>query len=390
MGLGLACALLSGAFPALATTARIAALGGRSDFFTDDANTYRWSSIVADYPDLVIIDTGRFDLSSGYHDTWGTTRSGPGVGLHAALDPKHRWGTLGIFLHGQESAVDPGSLHNSNLTGIISGIYAHRLGSLTAALHFRHARDTRGFPAHLGLDSQSVTTTRNDLGAGVRWSPGHNILLDLDGEVRGVNQDFPAQTSAYPEGDFDSWDSFNLRTRAFIGINDRLALVALAEHISDNVTLITSGDEGLAPFPVDRTLVHLGMGLNFFPDPDNMLVLSSEFLTATDNAGYDEPFANPAGQLIDHALVLRLAFETRLNPWLTARASAGLETISSGNIDTDHIPLAMGLSAYAARIALDLAVSDRLPRTISRLALSEEVDESATWLTVNLRYAFRD
>ncbi len=392
-GLVLACGAFFLPAIATATTARTTALGGRSDFFTDDANTRRWCAVVGDYPDLATLESGHFDLGGGYHNQWGAIVSGPGVRLHAKLDAAGRRGTLGFFLNGRQDDMDPGSLHHSRLAGSLEGIYARRCGPATLALQYRRASSTTDL-ADLGGPSTGVLkATRSDLGGGLRMNLGSRAMLDLAGELRGISQDVPAALANIADGALDGWGSFDLRGRAFIGLGDRIALVPVAEYIHEHFRLVQDFADGMNSSNIDRELVHLGLGLNFFANLDNMLVLSGEFMGAGDNAREGLPADSPGGQLIDQAIVLRLAFESRLNPWLTARGSAGLQTVTidspTGNLDADHVPLAVGLSAYAAHLALDVAVSDRLPSTLTNLALAPVEDEDSTWLIVNLRYEFR-
>ncbi len=389
-GAGLLGLALLAAVPAAATTARIAALGGRPDFFTDDAETRRWCAALADYPDLVTIDSGRFDPGGGYHDQWGSLVSGPGVGLNADLGAAGRRGTVGLLLTARRQDADPGSLNNNDLAGYAGVIYARRFGSTTVALGYGRAGDTTTQAG--GSTGGVLKTTRTDLGGGLRMDLGPKVMLDLGGELRGISQSSSSPVPGAPVGNQDSWRSFGLRGRAFVQLGQRVALVPVAEYIHEKFHLLQDVEGSLDNAPLDRELVHLGLGLDFFPDPDNMLVCSGEWLTGSDNARYTLPADSPAGQLIDQAVVFRLAFETRLNPWLTARAATGLETVTrdspSGNLDADHVPLSLGLSLSVLRMTLDLAVSDRLPQTITRLAIVSPEDEDSTWVTVDFRYGF--
>ncbi len=383
-------ALLAAA-SASATNARIAALGGRADFFTDDAEVNRWCGALPDYADLVTLEAGNFDLGGGYHDQWGALVSGPGVGIHADLGGSGRWGTAGFFLHARQQDTDPGSLHQDDLTGGIGLVYARRFGGAAAAL--RYDRATRTTDLAGGAPAGDFETTATSLGGGLRMDLGRNIMLDLGGEVRGISQNPEGPVGGGAGKNQDSWRSFALRGRAFIQLDPRLAAVPLAEYIHEDFPLMQARGGVPVVAAIDRELVHLGLGLDFFPDPDNMLVCSGEWFYASDNARTTLPADSPGGQLIDQAVVLRLAFERRLNPWLTARAATGLETVTrdspTGNQDTDHVPLSLGLSLYAPRMALDVAVSDRLPQTVTRLALVSPGDEDSTWLTINFRYGFK-
>ena len=397
LALGLAMSLILGlalttTVPAAATTARITALGGCGDYFTDEANVQRWCAVLAEFPDLVIIESGRFDLTAGYDDHWGQARSGPGGGVHAALDRTGACGTAGLFVHGREIDADTGSLLAAGRQGSVTGIYARRFGKRLAGVRIGRVDGDVGTVE--GLDRFS---TRTDLGFGLRLPVGGRTVLDVAGDLRRTTQDPPA---SFPEdsydtlNDLDSWNNLGLRLRAFIRLGERTALVPLAEYVR-------AEGPGFAidtPYPLlterQADLRRVGIGLNHFPDLDNFLFLSLEYLEGESSVSVAETgMATQIDEYSDTPLVsLRMAYETRVNPWLTGRASVGYDHWSlSGRTNlgqNDHIPMSMGLSVYAARVALDLALSDRRPGPLDRRLVSEDPDESSTWLTITLRYGF--
>ncbi len=386
------CCLLQ-ASATLATPARIAALGGRSDFFTDDANTPRWCAILSDYPQQIQLGAGHFNLAQGYPTVRGNTTSGPSVGIHLTLSQSHDLGTVGLFFNGREAETDPGSLHLSNLKNVFTGIYAHRFGDVTAALSYRRASATyRALTAEI-LPNPDITSIRTDLGGGLRFVLSPRVLLDLAGEVQGFSQDpFHQDILPHPDATY-SWGSYNLRSRSFINLNRRLTVVALATYIRDSVNMLALDTSIPMIANTDRHLVQLGLGLNIFPDPDRMVILSGELLTASDEADPTAPSEITTTPLIDHAEILRLAYETRLSPWLIARAATGWERktppAETNLPHNDHFPLAVGVSAAAANITLDLALSNQRPATLSQLALVTKEADTAAWFTINFRYGFR-
>ena len=84
----------------VATTGRIQALGGNGTFFEDEANVLRWYGSLGDYPDLAVLESGGFNLDSGYHNQDMELLSGPGGGVHHSLGEEGRWGTAALYFHG--------------------------------------------------------------------------------------------------------------------------------------------------------------------------------------------------------------------------------------------------------------------------------------------------
>jgi len=384
---------LGGTGSALATTARVAALGSRSDFFTDETETRRWYAGVADYGSLLGVTSGRFNPDAGYHDSHGALVSGPALRLHVDLDRPGRWGTVGLAASARFADDGPGSLYQRDLDGALAASYARTFGHLTAALAYGQASDTPApFATGEGIPGGSWSITRRRLGGGLRADLGTRAVLDMAAELRGIHQRPTADLSIPGPADPDSWGGFGLRSRTFIDLGHDLILVPLVEFIHEDLSLVGDFGQGAALAKIDRDLGHLGLGLNSFMGPDRMVVLSVEWLTGTDNARSGPPADSPGGQLIDQATVARLAGEERLSPLLSARASAGWQSVGYdtplGNRTEDQANLSAGLSVAALRTALDVAVSNRPPVTLTSLALVNRDAKASTWVTVSVRIGF--
>lgn len=376
-----------------ATTARVAALGSRSDFFTDETETRRWFAGVADYGSLLGVTSGCFSPDAGYHDNQGALVSGPGIRLHVDLDRPGRWGTVGLTATARYADNDPGSLYQRDLDGALAATYARTFGHLTAAVTYGQASGTLApFTTGEEIPGDAWSITRRRLGGGLRADLGTRAVLDVAGELRGIRQRPSAYLANPGPADSRSWGGVGLRSRAFIDLGHHLILVPLVEFIHEDFFLVGDFAQDAALAKIDRDLAHIGLGLNSFLSPDRMVVLSVEWLTGTDNARTGQPADSPGGQLIDQATVVRLAGEQRLSPLLSARASAGWQTVgydtTLGNRSEDHAQLSAGLSVAALRTALDLAVSNRPPVTLTSLALVNPDEKAATWLTVSLRFGF--
>jgi len=386
----------------LATSTRINSLGGSGGFFEDNHNVLRWFGSLGDYPDLVIIETGHFDLTNGYDDDWGKSVSGPGGGVHARFDKAGRWGTGGLYFHGNADDSDPGSLHRSYLGGSVTALYSRDVAGVSGALMFRHTADT-GFKSDFVIPGPIETgyeRSRDDIGLGARFDLSDRAYLDLAGDIRHIADRAYGSDPAHlywDTGDLDSWKNFGLRARAFIGLNDRLALAPLAEIISEDFTGTSYAGAGLLRETSDNTgrLVRIGAGLNFFVNADNFLLFSTEYLDGkVDHTIRDLDGAVDYFWQEDYSvLLMRLAFETRLAHWITVRASSGYEHVDNRGDMTnppsgEHIPLGLGVGLHLDNLALDLALTDREPQGLSRYSATLPVVESATWLSITLSYGF--
>jgi hypothetical protein len=387
---------------AAASTARIHSLGGDGSYLEDYRNVLRWCGSLVDYPDIAVIETGHFDLTNGYDDEWGKSVSGPGGAIHARFDEAGRWGTGALYFHGNADDSDPGSLHRGYLGSSLTAMYGRNIAGVSGALFYRHSADT---------DFETVSTSqvpypvsydrgRDDIGLGVRVNLSGSAYLDLAGDVRHLSDraggSGPGGTT-WDTGQQSSWNNYGLRARAFIALGDRLALVPLVEYISEDFTGTSYAGAALLQETSDNVgdFLRMGAGLNYFIDTDNLLLFSLDF----QDGQVDHTIRNLDGEVDDtwredySAFLILLAFESRLAHWVTFRASSGYEHLdNNGDLPNpptgDHIPLGLGLGFHLGSIALDLALTDREPRPVSRYSATLPAEESSTWLTITLSYGF--
>ena len=386
----------------LASSTRINSLGGSGGFFEDDNNVLRWCGSLGDYADLAIIETGHFDLTNGYDDDWGKTVSGPGGGVHARFDQAGRWGSGGLYFHGSADDSDPGSLHRGYLGGSVTALYSREVVGVSGALMFRHTADTdfqSDIQSPLRFEN-GYERSRDDLGLGARLDLAANAYLDVAVDIRHLSDrtyGYDPTHLDWDTGDLDSWNNYGLRARAFIGLNDRLALVPLGEYISEDFTGTSFAGAGLLWGTSDNIgrMIRVGAGLNFFVDADNFLLFSAEYIDGKN----DHTIRDLEGAVDDFwredyvVLLMRLAFETRLAHWVTVRASSGYEHVDNqGDLPNpstgEHIPLGLGLGLHLGSLALDLALTDREPQGLSRYSATLSAVESSTWLSITLSYGF--
>jgi len=383
------------ATPVLATSARLASLGG-GEFLEDDHNVHRWYGSLGDYPDLLLLEAGHFTLPDGWHDDNGHRVSGPGLGLHLALDKAGNWGTGAIFWQGQGDDVDPGSLARDRMGPTWSAMWTRRFGSLQPTVMFRTGRDSGEAsvnPSDPAAPVRSWDRSRLEWGLGLRWDLSDGAYLDLAGEVRRHREQTTVADDVVtvPGAELTSAGSFGLRSRAFVRLSPTLALVPLVEYVHEDRPL--SAPSPIVDLWLDGYLVKLGTGLNWYPDPDHFMVLGVDYLHA-DTEYRQEPID---GDLIIadtrrwDSLALTAGFESRFRYWLTFRGSFRYEPVNlSGSADNQAADFAtfmvnLGAAFQLGKYDLDLALTDQEPRSVAGYYGHSLFDNPATWLSVTLR-----
>ena len=380
-----------------ATTARLYSLGG-GDFIEDAHNVQRWYGSLGDYPNLLTLESGHFTLPEGWHDSDAHRVSGPGLGLHLALDKKRSWGTIGFFLSGQGDDLDPGSANRDGLGTTWSAMWTRRLGPVQPTLMVRHGQDTGEdiipAPGSASLE-RSWDRSRTEYGLGVRWDLSEGAYLDLAGELREhheqTNVADPDFTVTGPA--VSSTGSVGLRSRAFVRLTPSLALVPLVEYLHEDRP--TFAFSPFATTGLNARLLKIGTGLNWYPDADHFLVLSLDYIN-----GDVDYWKTPLDKTtIDSrswsSLSLTMGFESRFQYWLTFRGSLRYEPVNlaetSANTpdDFDTFMVNLGAALQLGNYELDLALTDQEPRSVAGYYGNSLFGNPTTWLTLSFLYHWK-
>lgn len=394
VSLTLLCLLATSAF---ATSARVNALGGGGAFLEDDDNLQRWYGSLVDYPDRVILDSGHFSINYGYHAEGSDQRlSGPWGLAAVGLD---RWkipGVLSIGLYGAGDDADSGGLYRDALRTTWAVMYGVDIKGVAATLIYRSGSDNRSETD--GLATWTWDRSRHDLGLGFRFDLSDGAYLDVAGEFRAADEDIalsplpidpPPAISTPSHSLFDSW---NLRARAFIRLGESTALVPVVEVFRDDRPAFV-----VSPFHqrhIDGRDLMLGAGLNWYPDPDHLLVLSANYSGGeVDDIYYGLDPGQPA---IIHAewnaLRARLALESVFLSWVTVRTGLVYDLRSETLHGVDEtfagLNLAGGVALHAGDWDFDLSVNDGEPRAFSGYLGPYNRSSYGTWLQMSLRRQF--
>lgn len=384
--------------PLWATTARMASLAG-GDFLEDDHNVQRWYGSLGDYPGQIVLEGGHFTLPHGWHDNAGRLVSGPGVGLHLALDEAGQWGTAALFANSFSDDVDPGSLARDGLGTTWSAMWSRRFGSLQPTLMYRRGTDSDQAAIMPGAPSglyRSWDRTRTELGGGLRWDLTEGLYLDLAGEVRhhGEQTSVADSVMSVPGAENTSQGSFGLRARTFVRLSPVLALVPTLEWLHDDRALPSASPR--VSENIQGDLVKLGSGLNWYPDPDHFLVVGLDYIHAdpevltTDTTSLSTVKTRRAWD----SVAFTLGFESRFRYWLTFRGSVRYEAVDFSSDTTEPeedfatFMVNLGAAAQLGNYDLDLAVTDQEPRSVTGYYGHSLFGNPATWLTISLRRTF--
>lgn len=386
----LLCALA--AATAGATESRVTALGEGSAYYEDDRGVMRWYAALADYPDLVAVESGHFTADDGYKGPYGQRMSGPGAGAHLRFDEGGDWGTWGLYWHTRGDDADPGSLHRGYLGTHWSFLWAKDFGQgVTVGLMWRNADETR-----TTWPGGDLIRGRQEAGFGLRVDLGDRAYLDVAGEARRYTtraEGTDTDGQAWSTPGHDSWDNYGYRTRVFWQVSERLVLVPLVEYVGEeNPGSVFGGSHDTLQ---SGDLWRLGCGLNFLRDTDNLVVLSADYVDGrVDHVVYDtDPdFSTGLGERY-RAFLGKAALERRVAYWLTGRFAVGYEHLDNGG-DFPHpesgstLLISGGAGIQLGDYVLDLALAGREPRGFSRYAPTLSEEESKLWMSATFRWDF--
>ncbi len=386
LALAFAATLALAAAPAAATDARVRSLGGLADAFEDDSNALRWPGSLMDYAGQASL--GLSEEQDGALSTFG--------GANVGLDADRRWGVLGLAFADQ--------LPDGERGGYFSAGYAHRLGPVNAALTFRGT--TYGTAANPAGDAEFTNDARymHSWGVGARADLADGIYVDAAAELVRSELEYDDDALGISVHELSS-DSHAWRLRGFARVSDKVVLVPHVSYGHDVRPTVSDALGGVADLSGWDTLA--GLGVNALLDPDNLVLVSLEYLSLQRDwsARYPEQTTFDAGWRDMWQFVVRVGLESRVQPWLTLRAGAVYrrqtdewylgEALPGGATDYDYrwnvgvaVPVSVGIGLHFGAFDGDLAVHDGgLLATDELPAGLEETDDGAV-IAATLRYGF--
>lgn len=378
---------------ALATSTRIQSLGGEGDYFEDDFNVLRWYGSLPGYGDQAVLELGDILLNGSaanevFHQ---------GAGAHVELGAEGMFGSGALYV---SDVTDP-----FQVPGTLSLLWARAWGAIQPGIAFQWSRveDTQG-EAESFLARKGTNTT---LGLALRWDLATRAYLDLGADLIGTRRRITGQADAdhsFTQEQELVWQSYSLRGRAFWGVADAVALVPLIDHErQEHLTVPWQ----LVHLPANRDmyLTRLGLGVNVFPDGDNLLVFSYEYSTTTQNLAFQPNplgLAHWEGRTQNHRL--RLGFESRVTSWLTLRGGARQDipnldvtvTVTDGEqnealvvtaADPD-LDLNLGCGLHFGAFDADLVFNEKAPFALGQFLIGTGGERNNNFTSITLKYGF--
>jgi len=382
--------LILAAGSALATTARVRALGGQSDFYEDAAAVQRWYAALLDYPDRAVLEAGEWN-----HDTGDI--EGSGGALHLQFDAAGRWGTAAMYFGDDQPEPDSG--------GWFRLLYGRRFGSVALAATFRGTSWSQAASEPPDHALQGTSRFVHDLGLGARWDLGELSYVDLAAEIREQETDFYDDEHGITVEDDGGFASWGARGRLFQALDRRAAAVLRLEWYRDLRPVTDAVMDGLVD--LDRRSFRAGLGFDILVDPDNLLLVSVDY----DHREEDRAAVHPFYADWEHGwrdwwrLDVRVGVESRLWPWLTLRAAASYRRTVDERLYTYTwspdfqerayaydlgviTPVVLGLGLHYGKLDADLVINDRARFDPDLGAARRDRGEGDTFTSLTLRYAW--
>ncbi len=387
--------MVATAAPAAATTSRVRSLGGQGDYFEDDSNVLRWYGSLVDYADEVVLELGTWKQDA--HLPAGLDRlSHQGGGVHLRFDEKGEWGTGAVYFGSDLPEPEPG--------GYFSALYARAFGAVNAGLFFRGT--SYGKAANTAQTENFVGDALyfHDYGLGLRLDLGEAAYVDLAGEITQTRFEYDEFASGIAIKE-SSHDGGSLRARGFVRASERVVIVPMIDYMVDRRP--TRMDVLADVADLDGWQVRVGGGANLLLDPDNLAVISVEYL----DHRRDWTSRHPERALFDDGwrdtwqVRTQVGFESRVLPWLSLRAAARYvrQTDESyfrhdnpdGTFDVAYhwdvsvsTPVTLGLGLHFGAFDGDLVLFDKAPVGYDAIqAGSDELDRMNV-SSFTLRYLF--
>jgi hypothetical protein len=321
-----------------------------------------------------------------------------GAGLHYRLDSEGRFGTVALYVaDSDEPRQPPGDvalIWGVACCGVQLGAYYGSFGRTDWDL-----QAAGGDPARRDVWDHTV-------GFGLRSDLGERLYVDLAGELTETNRQY--ETGPRPGAEErDAWTSFAWRSRLFWGVRDEIAIVPLLAHRKEDHLEYSPALADIVDLDARRT--RAGLGVLVFPDSDNLVLVSWERRWRKEDQFVRQRAGLVGGdsrQCDCDGTVLRLGFESRLTSWLTLRASArqsiqeqrwldGADPADgrtpAGPVSVRREPeleLALGAAFHFGSFDADFVFNDDAPFSFGHLLTGAGEDETETFTSVTLTYAF--
>ncbi len=375
--------LVAFAVPALATEARLEALGV-GNFVEDDFNMFKWYATLPSYSNNFWIGLEYFE---GYEMAVAAPAAGgPGefqswLGASYGLGSEGKYGTLAMFFFPSTPGLNTFSgpwtgsgVFSSSLDNKWSIMYGYPMEKFSLGLYFDRADQSHKFETETP-PTEETHQAYTTIGAGVRFDIGEKAYTDLAFDYDFATfKDVDNIYFGFGEVTADAKSQFGVRGRMFYELNETVTMVPFVSYRNFNFSLKgTAGDFKGTYFGNKGFEVDAALGFNFKVNEDNLLV----FAVTPYSEIKVEPSDPPVGETLEDKVTLlpifNLALESDVKDWLTFRIGAEKgffkdkttdETATTKDNDTDtgsYFDYHMGLGFHIGDFDIDLLVNNQLP-----------------------------
>lgn len=331
-----AVALVAMSGSALATEARIMALGGDvAPYICDDANVYVWYATLPSYSNLLII---------GMYNDWeydGGSDVEAYYGLTYALGEDGSWGTLAIgLMENTQGPNQDGWMADNIIDGMFWDdwddedifdwslynrymlMYGYQMEGMSFGLYFSRASEADKYESDYGDPyEEEWKEAYTTLGLGFRMDIGEDMVLD-------AAFDYTKATYLYTYTDIDEDEEADpgtamaFRARMFYDWREDITFVPYFDFATKDFAYSPVdefyGDEG---FGLKATAFKFGIGANMNVNEDNMIVFAVEPFAYWKGqpSGYTEGYEDEWEVTYKTMPKFILALESDLTDWMTFR-----------------------------------------------------------------------
>lgn len=366
--------VVSFASAAFATTSRVEALAGTSNYINDDSNIFRWYGTLPSYTRMVMAEVGQ---AQGAFDVSATSQA---LGFTHNWGEDHWLGTWGVFV--LQNSIEDGSfyLFNPMPTTSLDGIpvpttkfvlqWGKELEGVSFGFNFTRSDrsvEVEGDPVGNTKNSASFTT----IGGGIRWDANETAYVDVNVDIGFAGGEITSAPTQPTDGDlWDKGSSFSVAARAFYEWMDDVTLVPYIGWVNWDFNQqavaagTTAGSKG--------NDWQFGASLDFDVNTNNMLIFATELEFANEKPS--QTATNDQTEMnVRHIPKFYIALESDINSWLTTRVGATktmARTEDTQFTDPDNITTittsgdfgwSLGLGFHLGEWDVDAVVSEDLP-----------------------------
>ncbi len=352
---------------AFATTSRQNSLARSGDYINDDSNIFRWYGTLPSYSDLVLAEVGT-------HERFGDAEH-QALGVTYSCGEEARFGTWGVFLFNSLDEYGFYVAHSLVTPWLVGFLEAPRnkfaiqwgyeFEKLAVGLGFTRSDESSKDETVDPVDEDKMSFTT--VGAGIRADVSEKAYADVAFTVGFAGYE---SQSAVDTIEIDKKLSFDIAARMFYEWKDYATVVPLVDFQFFEFAL----KDMLAPHGDKGNAFRVGAALNIDVNTDNLLIFALEFQHIKWEYSIPDTTSDELGEWsVTYLPTIRLALESDVKPWLTARlgASKHLEKYVEKNnggqeytgVDS-YFNWFLGVGFHIAEFDIDAELGPEMPFSI--------------------------